>query len=73
MHWKFFLHQGVCHCQTRESLLKGKYQYNRPPCLDKLLLILKMFFFLFYKTSYHKEEVNRSEPSPSVRVLSGLV
>ncbi len=33
--------------------------------LDNLLLRL---FFLFYKTSYLNEEVNRTLPSPTVRV-----
>jgi hypothetical protein len=36
--------------------------------LDKLLLILKINFFLFYKTSYLNKKVNHAEPSPSVRV-----
>jgi hypothetical protein len=36
---------------------------------DQLLFILKISFFLFYKTSYHKEEVNCLEPSSSVRVV----
>jgi hypothetical protein len=35
--------------------------------LDQLLLILKTLFTFFYKTSY-PNEVNRSEPSPSVSV-----
>jgi hypothetical protein len=35
-------------------------------CLDQLLLILPTL--LFHKTSYHNEEVNRSEPCPSVTV-----
>jgi hypothetical protein len=36
--------------------------------LDHLLFIVKLYFFLFYKTTYLNEEVNRTEPSPSVRV-----
>jgi hypothetical protein len=35
--------------------------------LDQLRLILKTFF-TFYKTSYLNEEVNRTEPSPSVSI-----
>jgi len=35
--------------------------------LDKLLFILK-YYFPFYKTSYLNEEVNCTEPSPSVSV-----
>ncbi len=34
-------------------------------CLDQLLFILKI---LFNKTSYLYEEVNRTEPSPSVSI-----
>jgi hypothetical protein len=36
-------------------------------CLDQLLLI-QQTLFTFYKTSYLNEEVNRTEPSPSVSV-----
>jgi hypothetical protein len=35
---------------------------------DMLLLILKIFFFSFYKTMYANKEVNRIEPSTSIRV-----
>jgi len=35
--------------------------------LDHLSLIQKLFFF-FYKATYPNEKVNRTEPSPSVRV-----
>jgi hypothetical protein len=34
---------------------------------DQLFFLLKAFF-LFFKTFYFKEEVNCTEPSPSVRV-----
>ncbi len=33
---------------------------------DQLLLIMKIYFFLFHKTAYLNEEVNRTKPSPSV-------
>jgi hypothetical protein len=35
--------------------------------LDQLLMVSKTLY-TFYKTSYHNEEVNRTEPSPSVSV-----
>jgi hypothetical protein len=36
--------------------------------LDQMLLILKIIYFSFYKTSYLNEEMNCTEPFPSVRV-----
>jgi hypothetical protein len=36
--------------------------------LDQLVFILKFLITFFYKTSYLNEEVNCTEPSPSVRV-----
>jgi hypothetical protein len=35
--------------------------------LDQLLYNLKLFF-PFYKTTYLNEEVNRTDPSPSIRL-----
>jgi hypothetical protein len=37
-------------------------------CLDKMLLILKIIYFSFYKTSYLNEEVNCTEASLSLWV-----
>jgi hypothetical protein len=37
--------------------------------LEHLIFILKTLFTFFYKTRYLNEEVNRTEPSPSVSVL----
>jgi len=36
--------------------------------LDKLIFRLKIVFTFFYKTSYLNEEVNCTEPSPSVSI-----
>ncbi len=36
--------------------------------LDQLTFIFKILFFHFYKTSYLNEEVNSTEPSPSVSI-----
>ncbi len=55
----------------REPLLKGKALYSRPPCTNKFRTATfdKGNIVLFFnKTSYPNEEVNRTEPSPSVRV-----
>jgi hypothetical protein len=35
--------------------------------IDQLLFIMKTLV-TFYKTSYHNEEINRNEPSPSISV-----
>ncbi len=51
-------------CSTKEPLLKGKAQYNWPPCAN-FFLILQTYFTL-YKTS-SLNEANRTEPSLSVR------
>jgi hypothetical protein len=51
---------------TTEALLKGKAQYRRPPCIgwfrSAIFDIVNVTFF-FDKTSYHNEELNRTEPS----------
>jgi hypothetical protein len=36
--------------------------------LDQLIFMLKILFQFFYKTSYLNEEVNCTEPSPSVSI-----
>jgi hypothetical protein len=56
---------------TREALLKGKDQYDQTPCANEFLSATfqtESFFFLFYKTTYLNEEVNHTDPSPSVRL-----
>jgi hypothetical protein len=56
---------------SREYLLKGKDQYNWPPCTNQFrlpTLSKEIYFFIFYKTRYLNKEVNCTEPSPSVRV-----
>ncbi len=35
---------------------------------DRLLTILNLYFSIFYRTTFLNKEVNRTEPSPSVRV-----
>jgi hypothetical protein len=42
-------------------------------CSDQLLHLLKIHSFFFYKTSYINEEVNCTQPSPSVRVSAASV
>ncbi len=46
--------------------------YSRQPtCANKFRIAvfdIKNIIYLFYKTSYLNEEVNRTEPSPSVRL-----
>jgi hypothetical protein len=55
----------------REPLLKGKAQYSWLPCSNKFRLgacdIANIIYFL-NKTSYLKEEVNRTKPFPLVSV-----
>jgi len=56
---------------SREPLLKGRLStvdFFVLTSLDELLLILQELFDFFYKTSYLNEEVNSTEPSPSVSV-----
>jgi hypothetical protein len=57
---------------NREAFLKGKAQYGWAPYTnysDKLLLILKILFTFFTKqASYLNEEVNCTEPFPSVSI-----
>ncbi len=48
-------------------LLKGKDQYNWPPCTNKFrstAFYSENIIYLFYKTSYLNEEVNCTEPFP---------
>jgi hypothetical protein len=66
---------GQCYnfftCLTRETLLKGKAQYNCPPCTNLLRsspFYIENIIYIFNKTSYLNEEVNRIEPSPSVSI-----
>jgi hypothetical protein len=56
---------------TRDSFVKGKDQYDRPPCTDLLRTTAfntENIIFLFYKTSYLDKEVKCTEPSLSVKV-----
>jgi hypothetical protein len=52
----------------REFLLKWTDLYGRPPGTnsDELFFIMKLLFF--NKTAYLNDEVNSTEPSPSVWV-----
>jgi hypothetical protein len=55
----------------REPLLKGRLSTVDLlvlTSLDQLLLIVQTHYLHFYKTSYPNEEVNCTEPSPSVSV-----
>jgi hypothetical protein len=49
-----------------EPLLNGKAKYHLPPCIN--LFSVDTSIYVFYKTSYLNEEVNRTEPSPLVSV-----
>jgi hypothetical protein len=53
---------------VRESLLKGKNQYNTVDLLVQTILSKLLNMFLLYKTRYLNEEVNCTEPFPSIRV-----
>ncbi len=52
-------------------LLKGKARYSSPPCTDwfrSAAFDIENIIYFFYKTSYLNEEVNCTEPYPSVSV-----
>ncbi len=56
---------------SKESLLKGKTQYGWSPCTNWFRLpafYVINIFYLCYKTSYLYEEVNCTEPPPSVSI-----
>jgi hypothetical protein len=56
---------------TWEKLLKGKDQYDWPPYTNQFIstaFYSENILVLFYKTSCLNKEINRTEPSPSVRV-----
>ncbi len=56
---------------TRDSLLKGKDQFDLPSYTNKFrsaALQNETIFFLFFKTTYSNEEVNCTKPFPSVRL-----
>ncbi len=56
---------------AKESSLKGKTQYNWPPCTNQFrsaALVLQTLLTFFYKTSYLHEEVNCTESFPTVSV-----
>ncbi len=50
--------------KIREPLLKGKAQYNWPPCLDQLVMVSQTLFTYLQNL----KEVNRTESSPSISV-----
>ena len=52
---------------NREPLLKGKAQYGGPPC-TKLIQTSWEWNYIFYETTFHNEEVTRTDTLPSVRV-----
>jgi hypothetical protein len=55
----------------REPLLKGKDQYHWPPCSNQFgsaHFYIEIIIYLIYETSYPKEEVNCTEPFPSVSI-----
>jgi hypothetical protein len=58
--------------QTTEAYLLTTVDLLVLTSLDQLLFILKILFtlFLFYKPGYLNEEVNCTEPSPSVSLFS---
>jgi hypothetical protein len=57
---------------TKEPLLKGKAQYNRPPCTNwfrSAAFDIANIIHFFTITSYlNEEEANRTEPFPFVSV-----
>jgi hypothetical protein len=64
-------HKTSCKTLTRESLLKGKSQYSRPPSTNENISAqfdIENRIILSYKTSSLNEEVNCTEPSLSVSV-----
>ncbi len=57
--------------KNREPLLKGMAQYSWPPCTNQFRsahFYIENMIYLGSKTSYLNEEVNCTEPSPSVSV-----
>ncbi len=65
----FVVEAAAVTTSTREPLPKGKAQYYWPPCSNQFRTIafsLEMLFIFFTKTSYPNEEVNSTEPSPTL-------
>ncbi len=63
-------HMGTMLC-TREVLFKGMAQYRWPPSTNLLRtapFLIDNIIYLCYKTSYLNEEVNCTDPSPSVSI-----
>jgi len=59
--------EGLC----REPLIKGRAEHSWSPCANKFKSVhfhTDYFIYLCYKTSYLNEEVNCTEPYPSVGV-----
>ncbi len=56
---------------AKESFLKGKDQYNWPPCTNyfaSAVFYSENYFLHIYKTDYLNKEVNGTEPSHSGRI-----
>ncbi len=54
-----------------EVLLKGKAQYGWPPCTNEFRsapFYIESIIYLFNETTYFNEEVNCTEPLPSVSI-----
>jgi hypothetical protein len=62
--------------QARETLLKGRLSTVDllvRTCLNQVHFYIENVIYIFNKTSYFNEEVNRTDPSPSVSIpWSGL-
>ncbi len=61
MHWS-------CYILAQGSLTEGEgsVQLTSLYLLVQIAFMLQLLFNFFYKTSYLNEEVNSTEPSPSV-------
>ena len=61
------------HCKVRQGTLTEGEGLSTVALLaltslDEFIFILKIYVAFFYKTSYLNEEVNCTEPSPSVSI-----
>ncbi len=57
--------------KCRETLLKGKAKYSWPPCANLFSSApfdIENIIYIFNKTSYINEEVDSTDPSPSVSI-----
>ncbi len=56
---------------ARENFMKGKAQYSSPPCTNLFRsapFYIEIIIYIFIKTSWLNEEVNRTEPSLSISI-----